>query len=437
MLVGGVLAMTVTYRAQTMRVLEGELDSTLVTLTRGIELLPDGRVVDIPEKLPSDPRYGVPLSGRYWAMIAVEAGDVLGNDIRPDSLFDAPVPIPEGMAQEALDRPGTTLYGNAIGPADEPVRTAVRSVTIPNREHPILMVASADRTQTDEGADQLRFILLIAMTTLAAGTLIAMWVGLRVVLRPFDRIQADIAEVREGRRAKLPEDYPSEVRPLSEELNKLLDHNKQVVERARTHVGNLAHALKTPIAVLRNEATGDTPLDDVVRRQSEAMRTNVEHYLKRAQAAARAQSLGARTAVGPLVDGIARLLNRLFDAQGIDVSHTIGEDVFVRCETQDMEEMLGNLMENACKWADMRVEVSAEQVENGLMMIHVDDDGGGLSPDDREAALQRGVRLDETAPGTGLGLSIVKELAELNGGGLELSQAPLGGLRATVRLRRA
>lgn len=435
--VGGIVAMTISYRAQTIRLLEQELDSILVTLPRALEVLPDGRVVDEEDKLPSDVRYDLPLSGRYWAMVAVNDEGEVANDIRSQSLWDGPLPLPREQALSALSNPGMTVYGNARGPADERLRVAVRAITVPNRETPILLMAAADREATDEGANQLRFLLLISMTFLAAGTLIALWVGLRLALLPFDRVQLHISQVREGKRAKLDGDYPVEVLPLTQELNKLIDNNRAIVERAQTHVGNLAHALKTPLAVLRNEANGSTPLDDVVRRQTESMRANVDHYLKRAQAAARSEALGVRTEIAPVVDGLVRLLNRLFGESGVTVESTIPASLYVRVEAQDLEEMLGNVMENACKWTKSRVEVSSEPGDNGLMLIHVDDNGEGLTADEMTSAVKRGVRLDETAPGTGLGLSIVADIAEMNGGKLTLSESPLGGLRATIALRRS
>lgn len=435
--VGGIIAMTVSYRAQTIRLLEQELDSTLITLPRALEILPDGRVVDQEDKLPSDVRYDLPLSGRYWAMIAVDADGTFRSDIRSQSLWDGPLPLDAELATEALTDPGTTKYGNAIGPADERLRIAARSITIPNRDTPILLFAAADREATDEGANQLRLLLLISMTFLAGGTLIALWVGLRLALLPFRRVQLHISQIRSGHRAKLDGDYPVEVIPLTDELNKLLDNNRSVVERAQTHVGNLAHALKTPLAVLRNEATGNTPLDDVVRRQTESMRSNVDHYLRRAQAAARAEALGVRTEVKPVVEGLVRLLNRLFEASRIEVSSTVPDGIFLRIEQQDLEEMLGNIMENACKWTKSRVEVSIEAGENALMMIHVDDNGDGLTDAEMAAVVKRGVRLDEKAPGTGLGLSIVTDIAEMNGGQFTLSESPMGGLRATIGLRRS
>ncbi|MGB2178734.1 MAG: ATP-binding protein [Hyphomonas sp.] len=296
----------------------------------------------------------------------------------------------------------------------------------------LVLVAAADRAQNDAAATRFRNLLIGTMVVLFGSVFAAMVAGIRYSLRPLVKLGHDIAEIREGTRLKLADDYPSEVQPLTEELNKLVDHNRQVVERARTHVGNLAHALKTPIAVLRNEATGETQLDDVVRRQVDSMQTNVEHYLKRARMAARAEALGARTEVRPVLDGIARLMNRLYDSKGIDVTVTGAETAVFRGEQQDLEEMVGNLMENACKWAraDVKVTVADDATE---LRLEVDDDGPGLTAEEREGALKRGVRLDETIPGTGLGLSIVTELAELHKGVLELDEAPAGGLRARLR----
>ena len=187
-----------------------------------------------------------------------------------------------------------------------------------------------------------------------------------------------------------------------------------------------------------NEASGSSSLDDVVRRQTGTMHASVNHYLKRARAAARAQSLGARCEVPPILDGLSRTMNKLFSHQGIEVSVIVPKRLLFRGERQDLEEMVGNLMENACKWAKSTVRVSSQLSDDGTFTLHVDDDGDGLEPDERVAALQRGVRLDEAAPGTGLGLSIVKELAEMHEGKFTLNDAPgLGGLRASLRLPRA
>ena len=439
LVVGGVITITTVYRAEALNILDDEHAGTIQTLARAIRPLGDGsgQIEDIEDRHPSDPRFLVPLSGKYWMMIAVDAGGAHAGDITSRSVFDETFDLPVDLQRDALGNPGQVISKNGTGPAEQPVRITVQATSYPERADPVLLVAISDRTLSIAGVDRLRTILLAAMLALASGTLLAMALALRYALRPLDRIQSDITEIREGRQAALSSDYPAEVQPLSEELNKLLDHNRAVVSRARTHVGNLAHALKTPLAVLRNEAAGDSQLDQVVRRQSEAMRSNVDHYLRRAQAAARAEALGVRTQVQDAVEGIARVMNKLFAADGKSVSVAVPVDVFVRTERQDLEEILGNLLDNACKWCASRVEVAAAQADDGMVVIHIDDDGPGLSPDDRELAVKRGVRLDETAPGTGLGLSIVADIAGMNGGNLVLEESPLGGLRATVSLRRA
>ncbi len=435
-LVGGALTLSAVYRAQTIELLDGELDTTLVDLTRAVDVGEDGGLAADPARLPAAHVYETPLSGRYWAIVEVRADGSLGEEIRPRSLWDGDIPISPELLEQAMAAPGSPVLGNARGPAGETLRVAAKVISLGPSDQRALLLAGADRKKSDEFARRFLLLLIGAMIVLAGGVLVAMAVQVRVVLAPLGRVQKDVSDIREGRRTRLDDDYPAEVRPLSEELNKLLDHNREVVERARTHVGNLAHALKTPLAVLRNEASGETALDDVVRRQTEAMRDNVEHYLARAQAAARAQAIGARTEVKPVIEGLARLLNRLFQEKGVTVTLTAEPGLAFRGEAQDLEEMLGNLMENGCKWARSTVAVTLLAGQEKQLVIHVDDDGPGLTPDERAAALKRGVRLDETAPGTGLGLSIVKDLAELYSGELELSDAPLGGLRASLILPR-
>jgi len=436
-LIGGAVALSAVYQAQTLSLLEEDLDQTLITLTRDMTregaFLPDGRVTDDNHVfLSTDSRYQTQYSGQYWAIVGVnEAGEPVG-DLRSRSLWDEPVPISAALLARALASPGVTQFAGVPGPAGQHVHAAVKAILVENRATPLVLVAAADREQSDAAAVRFRNMLVGTMIALFGGVFAAMVVGIRYSLRPLTRLGNDISEIREGTRLKLADDYPTEVQPLTDELNKLVDHNQAVVERARTHVGNLAHALKTPIAVLKNEAKGNTQLDDVVRRQVDTMHAHVEHYLKRARMAARAEALGARTEVRPVLDGISRLLNRLYDARGIDVEVSGGAGAVFRGEQQDLEEMMGNLMENACKWAkaDVRVTVTDDAAE---LRIDVDDDGPGLTEAEREGALKRGVRLDETTPGTGLGLSIVTELAELHKGVLELDQAPAGGLRARLR----
>lgn len=434
---GGVLTMSAAYRAQVINLLDEELDSTLVTVSRAINVDASGMLIQNADRLPRDPEFEIPLSGRYWMAISLGQDGTPESDIRPRSVWDGDPPLPSAMQASALNSPGTIIHGNGRGPAGEPVRVAVQAITLAQRESPILLLAATDRTQTDEGANQLRTILLVAMVALAAGTLLAMSLGLRLALKPLEALQADINDVREGRRANLDDDYPSEVRPLTEALNLLLEHNRAVVSRAQTHVGNLAHALKTPLAVLRNEALGESQLDRVVQRQTQTMHENVDHYLKRAQAAARAEALGARASVRKAADGLARMMNRLHERDDKYVDVDVPDRLVARAEPQDLDEMLGNLVDNACKWATSQVIISAYSEGEDQIVICIDDDGPGLSVEQRAEAVKRGVRLDETAPGTGLGLSIVADLADMHGGQFSLDQSDLGGLRAKLTLGRA
>jgi signal transduction histidine kinase len=439
-LVAGTLLLGAVYRAQTLRLLENELDRTTIELTRAVEpveifedgrLIRDGRITTTDATLPEHPDFGVPLSGRYWAIVAVDPTGAPAGSITSDSVFDADPPINAETLAEALANPGQIVYGNAVGPNDEPVRLGIRAVRIENRSQPIVFTAAMDRSAQQAASRNFLILLVALMGVLAAGVLLAMYLQVRYGLQPLRQIAAHVNDIREGRRERLEEDYPSEVAPLTDELNALIEHNKEVVSRAQTHVGNLAHALKTPIAVLMNEASGDSDMDQLVRRQAETMQSNVQHYLKRAQAAARAEILGARSELEPVVADLSRLMERLFRDKALSIDVEVPETAVFRGERQDLEELLGNLLENAGKWATRRVRVSAA-VENGRLQLNVDDDGPGLTPDQREIALKRGGRLDEQTPGTGLGLSIVSELVELHNGRLELSDAPLGGLRVAM-----
>ena len=435
-LVGGALALSAVYRAQTLTLLEEDIERTLIELTRDMTregaFLEDGRVTDTDRQfLQSDSRFTTQFSGSYWAIVGVNEAGEITRFIPSNSLWTEPVPISPRQLARSLDAPGVTQFDDVDGPVDQALRVGAKSIIIDNRETPLLLVVAADRSRNDEAAVRFRNLLFGTMIGLFGSVFAAMVAAVIYSLRPLARIGQDLSEIRDGARQKLREDYPSEVRPLTEELNKLLEHNRNVVDRARMHVGNLAHALKTPIAVLRNEATGETQLDDVVRRQSDAMHTNVEHYLKRARVAARAETLGARTEIRPVLDGLARMLNRLFADKGVHVVIEGGADAVFRGEQQDLEELVGNLMENACKWAKSAVHVAVEDLPDALV-IAIGDDGEGLTLEEREAALRRGVRLDETTPGTGLGLSIVAELAELYRGSFTLGESPLGGLEARL-----
>jgi signal transduction histidine kinase len=262
----------------------------------------------------------------------------------------------------------------------------------------------------------------------------------RFGLAPLNRISRSLAAIRSGKAEKLVGSFPVEIEPLARETNALIDANREIVERARTHVGNLAHALKTPLSVIMNEAAarGDDPLAEKVKEQIGIMRDQVTRHLERARIAARVAVVGTITDVVPVVQALARTIEKTHHDKEIAIDLDIQAEAQFRGERQDLEEMVGNLVDNACKWAGSRVsiEVMGEQPEPGRQVVRivVDDDGPGLTPAQREQVSRRGQRLDETKPGSGLGLSIVVELAGLYGGALNLGTAPIGGLRAELVL---
>jgi signal transduction histidine kinase len=264
--------------------------------------------------------------------------------------------------------------------------------------------------------------------------LAAVLIQVRFGLQPLRRIQQSIVAIRTGKAQRLEGEFPAEITPLSDELNILIEHNAAVLERARTQVSNLAHGLKTPLSVLTNEAgQAAGPLAETVRRQTGAMRRQVDHYLARARTAAAARILGARTDVAPVVEDLRRALERIYAERAIQILVACETGLGFRGDRQDLEEMLGNLMDNGCKWAKGKVAVDIHRLD-GRLVCHVDDDGLGLTEEERTAVFDRGTRLDESVPGTGLGLAIVREIAELHGGTISLDRSPLGGLRAVLVL---
>ncbi len=257
-------------------------------------------------------------------------------------------------------------------------------------------------------------------------------------LRPFGRLRRQLLAMREGSGRRIEGTYPTEVQPLVNDLNSLLEHREQTVRRALAKAGDLAHGLKTPLAVLaqeadRAEAVGQHETAATITLQVERMRRQVEYHLAHARAAGSGDVPGARCSVLASVEGLTRTLLRLYASRGLQMNVDVSPEHVIRGQREDLDEMLGNLLDNACKWAKSSIKIQSIQ-ENGAVVLTVDDDGPGLAPGMREAVLQRGVRADEAAPGSGLGLAIVSDLAELYGGTISLEDSPIGGLRARLCL---
>lgn len=272
-------------------------------------------------------------------------------------------------------------------------------------------------------------------------TIVLLFWGLFAVRRgfaPIERLRARLMNIRDGSAKRIDGSYPTEVQPLVEDLNALLDHRDRAVERAVAKAGDLAHGLKTPLAILAQEAgraaaNGQPELAQAIAAQVERMRRQMDYHLAHARAAASGATSGTRSSVAASAEGLSRTLQRLYAERKIAIEVMVPAEHAVRAGREDLDEMLGNLLDNACKWTRSRVVVSSA-ARNGHVVITVDDDGPGVAAELRDQVLHRGVRADEAAPGSGFGLAIVRDLAELYGGSIALTAAPAGGLRATLEL---
>ena len=418
------------YRQTVERAFDRRLGVYLRTIVADIAA-PEEPGGKFPQSL-GEPLFELPLSGWYWQVTRLDPGK---RDVRSSrSLWDGGLPHLEDHGVPA--NPDGSREGYVPGPEDQRLRLVERNIDLGDEGHYLVAVAGDAAEITDEtrGFDQ---ALVVTFSILAMVLLITTMFQVRFGLAPLKRITGSLAAIRAGTAVRLAEDFPDEIAPLARETNALIEANKEIVERARTHVGNLAHALKTPISVMVNEAAtrGGDAFAEKVREQANIMRDQVARHLERAHLAARLTVVGSITDVAPVVTALARTMEKIHHDRGIAIEVDADANARFRGERPDLEEMIGNLVDNACKWATSRVAVEVVSEKSGqVLRIAVDDDGRGLSRSEREQVSHRGQRLDETKPGSGLGLSIVVELAHLYGGKLELGAAPIGGLRAELTL---
>ena len=397
---------------------------------------PEETGTKFPQSL-GEPLFELPLSGWYWQVTRLDPGK---HDVRSSrSLWDGSLPHLQDLGV-ATGADGSR-QGYVSGPEDQRLRLVERDIDLGDEGHYLVAVAgdAAEIAQETRSFDQ---ALAITFALLAVVLLLTTTFQVRFGLAPLKRITDSLAAIRAGKAAQLAGKFPEEIAPLARETNALIETNREIVQRARTHVGNLAHALKTPLSVMVNEASARPrdPLAVKVLEQADIMRDQVARHLERARLAAGLTVVGAVTEVAPVVTALARTMEKIHHDRGVAIEVRADEEARFHGERQDLEEMIGNLVDNACKWASSRVgiEVVRERRDAAsdaqAVRVIVDDDGRGLSPAEREQAAKRGRRLDETKPGSGLGLSIVVELATLYGGQLNLGTAPLGGLRAELVL---
>ena len=377
-----------------------------------------------------EPLFELPLSGWYWQITRTDTDK---PEVRASrSLWDKKLPKLEGHGAD-LTAAGIRL-GYVDGPEGQNLRMVERPVDL-GGEGKFLVSVAGDATEIFDETRSFDYYLGGTFTALGIVLLLTTVFQVRFGLAPLKRISESIAERLEG-------EFPVEIAPLARETNALIDANREIVERARTHVGNLAHAIKTPLSVIVNEASAHVadPFATKVLEQADLMRDQVAHHLERARIAARLTIIGTVTEVAPVIEALHRTMEKIYRGRDIAIDVEADAQAKFRGERQDLEEMAGNLVDNACKWAASRVfiEVLVERpVEPGagpMLRIIVDDDGRGLSATELAQVSRRGQRLDESKPGSGLGLSIVVDLAALYGGSLSLGNAPIGGLRAELAL---
>jgi signal transduction histidine kinase len=383
----------------------------------------------------NDPRTLRAYSGSYWEIRTAEPG-APSQLVRSRSLWDHALALPGGGLATLAAKPGEVVYYDAQGPLKQPLRVAAMQGRLPDVSAPVIFMAAEDRSSIDGALRAFDTTIAVALVLLGVGLIVAVIVQVRVGLQPLFSLRREVAAVRTGDAERILGHYPTELEPLADELNALMAHTQEVVERQRTHVGNLAHALKTPLSVMLTEARQEGgPLAEVVIRQAQTMGQHVDHHLRRARAAARAQGQGERTPVAPVLEDLARTLDRIFrDKITAGVDWECPETLVFLGERQDLLEIAGNVMENACKWAAGRVRAEAIASAGRQLRLVVEDDGPGVAPDQYDMVLRRGARLDEQTPGSGLGLSIVDELVRAYGGAMTLDRSAWGGLKVVITL---
>ncbi len=384
----------------------------------------------------ADTRFSLPLSGWYWQVS--NAGDA-GKLLSSNSLLEQQLTVPTA-ALAGRDSNGVAGF-SMLDQQGKNLRAIEQDVKLFNDGKTYAFVVSGNFDELKSEITSFQRTLLSVLAALGLALLAGLLFQVRFTLQPLADMQHQLNDIRSGRGEFLPDNFPRELQPVADELNLVVQSNLEIVERSRMQVGNLAHALKTPISVITNEARDSkTPLAAKVSEQINVMRDQVNLYLDRARRAARAQNIGAATEVEPVLQALARTLQRINVDRKLSISVEALPGLRFRGEKQDLEEMVGNLLDNACKWAKSKVMVQTyvaaaiPEKARAWLVIVVDDDGDGIPEENRQTALQRGRRLDESKPGSGLGMSIISETASMYGGSLTLTEADLGGLRASLRL---
>lgn len=421
------LALAELFRAHEIGQVDGDLQGHGQELAAVVDLTADGRP-RLHRGL-SDPRFLPANSGFYWQIETAS-----GRRATSPSLGDRILPM-DG-APPALDE---ARHSFITGPTGR-LRLLQRSERLAGSGEVLRIGVGIDESYLQNVLSSFNRSLFLSLGVIALGLMAAAFLQVSVGLQPLAKVRRGLAAVRQGRAERLSHDAPDEVRPLIDDMNALIETNHEMVRRARTQAGNLAHGLKTPLAILADEgerlrASGEHRAADVILAQSDRMRRQIDYQMARARAAASRNALGAATKVSASLEPMLQAMRRLHGRRGIAFELSVPADLIVAVESQDFGEMVANLVDNAGKWAASQVQVTAENA-GGNVRVTVDDDGPGLPPESWDVVFDLGERLDEKAPGSGLGLAIVRDLAQLYGGRAWIETAPLGGGRAVLELPR-
>ncbi|MGY4501897.1 signal transduction histidine kinase [Bradyrhizobium sp. GM24.11] len=423
-------ALVVIFERHVSRTLAQDLEVHLKQLLAGIDVDPQGKLVLT--QTPVDPRFADPLSGLYW-----QVGDDRGQLLRSRSLWDSAMNLP-------TDRlgPGETHQHEADGPGGRRVLVAERAVTLSGDGKPVIvrLAVAEDLARISAATWAFAKDLSIALVILGGVLAFATWIQVGVGLRPLVALRRGVADIRAGRNRRLPSAVPSEVHPLVEEVNALIDAQESEIERSRGRAADLAHGLKTPLAALAADASrlrecGERDIARDIEAVGEAMGRHVDRELARARVRGRARSgPPASTPVEPLVRSIVATLSRTPDGARVRFENLVGDDMHVPFDRTDLAEVLGNLIENAARHAAGCVRIATDGSGPSLV---VEDDGPGVEPAHLSRVLERGARLDERGGAAGLGLAIVQDVLDAYGWCLELSRSQFGGLKAAIGPRSA
>lgn len=423
---------TTLYRQTSERGFDSLLSAHLFNLIGSVGISASGELTGSPDL--GDLRFSEPNSGWYWSVLPASEG-VTGE--RHSSSMTQAIPSPSVADVPFNSSFQRTYTTDGLNGEQLQVFESEFVLDAQNRAARFRVMGNETELEAEIAAFQRR--LLTYLSLFGVGMISINAIAILFGLQPLRRVRDALAMVREGTAQRLTGRFPVEIEPLANETNALIENNRRIVERSRTQVGNLAHSLKTPLAVLINEgrALGGAK-GQLIAEQTASMQKQIDHYLQRARVAAQRDSVVYRTPVAPLVERMVRVMQKLNPDARLSLVLP-DEEVIFAGEREDLEELLGNLLENAMKWAKNAVRVSvargAQDEAAGLFEISIEDDGPGIPEDKAREAIKRGRRLDETKPGTGLGLAIVADLVNEYGGTLALERSGLGGLKATVRLR--